>query len=198
VSTVAIIGGIGCGRSSVTQQLAAHGAAVVDADVIARDVVEPGSPALARLVSTFGEGILEANGALDRTALASLAFADPASTARMNEILHPAIGAELVRQVRDARARASVVVVAIPLYRAEHRDLLGIDRVVCVECPRDVALDRLVSQRGLTREDAELRMAAQAPRDDRLALADEILDNGGDLVELRAAVDGLWDRLVAP
>jgi dephospho-CoA kinase len=198
VSTVAIIGGIGCGKSSVTQQLAAHGAAVVDADVIARDVVEPGSPALARLVSTFGEGILEANGALDRTALASLAFADPASTARMNEILHPAIGAELVRQVRDARARASVVVVAIPLYRAEHRDLLGIDRVVCVECPRDVALDRLVSQRGLTREDAELRMAAQAPRDERLALADEILDNGGDLVELRAAVDGLWDRLVAP
>ncbi|HEV3213052.1 MAG TPA: dephospho-CoA kinase [Acidimicrobiales bacterium] len=197
MSTVAIIGGIGCGKSSVTQRLATHGAAVVDADVIAREVVEPGSPVLARLVAAFGATVLATDGTLDRTALATLAFADPASTARMNEILHPAIGAELVRQVGEARARAQVVVVAIPLFRPEHRDLLRIDRVVCVECPRDVALERLVAQRGLAREDAELRMAAQVPRDDRVALADEVLDNAGDLEQLSKAVDELWDRLVA-
>jgi dephospho-CoA kinase len=197
VSTVAIIGGIGCGKSSVTDLLAAHGGSVVDADVIAREVVGPASPALAKLVAAFGEEIVDADGRLDRAALAALAFADPASTARMNEILHPAIGVELVRQVDTARAQAAVVVVAIPLYRAEHRELLGIDRVVCVECPREVALDRLVSLRGLTREDAELRMAAQVQRDERRALADEVLDNEGSLANLASKVDALWDRLVA-
>ncbi|HEV3329099.1 MAG TPA: dephospho-CoA kinase, partial [Acidimicrobiales bacterium] len=90
-----------------------------------------------------------------------------------------------------------VVVVAIPLYRDEHRELLGIDRVVCVECPRDLALERLVSQRGLTPEDAELRMAAQATRDERRALADEVIDNAGGLDDLDRAVSALWDRLAA-
>jgi dephospho-CoA kinase len=194
---VAVIGGIGCGKSSVTELLAKRGAAVVDADVIAREVVEPGGRALERLVAAFGDGILEHDDTLNRTALAALAFADPASTARMNEILHPAIGVELVRQVRDARTRAKVVVVAIPLYRDEHRELLGIDRVVCVECPRDVALERLVSQRGLTPEDAELRMAAQATRDERRALADEVIDNAGGLDDLDREVSSLWDRLAA-
>ncbi|HEV3328287.1 MAG TPA: dephospho-CoA kinase, partial [Acidimicrobiales bacterium] len=101
-----MIGGIGCGKSSVTELLAKRGAAVVDADVIAREVVEPGGRALERLVAAFGDGILERDGTLNRTALAALAFADPASTELMNEILHPAIGVELVRQVRDARTRA--------------------------------------------------------------------------------------------
>jgi dephospho-CoA kinase len=195
---VAVIGGIGCGKSSVTELLAARGAEVVDADVIAREVVEPGCPALERLVAAFGDTILDDGGALNRTALAALAFADPASTARMNEILHPAIGVELVRQVQVARTRAEVVVVAIPLYRDEHRQLLGIDRVVCVECSREVALERLVSKRGLTAEDVALRMAAQATRDERRALADEVIDNSGGLDDLERAVDELWDRLVAP
>jgi dephospho-CoA kinase len=190
---MAVIGGIGCGKSSVTELLAEHGAAVVDADVIARAVVEPDSPALKRLVAAFGDGILDAHGALDRAVLAALAFADPASTTTMNEILHPAIGVELVRQVHEARERADVVVVAIPLYREEHRELLGIDRVVCVECPKDVALERLVAHRGLTREDAELRMAAQATREERLALADEVIDNAGTLEDLARAVDALWE-----
>jgi dephospho-CoA kinase len=197
VPTIAVIGGIGCGKSSLTALLAARGAAVVDADVIAREVVAPGSPALERLVTTFGDDILAPDGALDRAALAALAFAEPAATARMNEILHPAIGAELVRQVRAAAQRADVVVVAIPLYRPEHRELLGIDRVICVECPREVALERLITQRGLSREDAELRMAAQSERDERRALADEVIDNGGDLDDLARATDALWDELVA-
>jgi len=197
VPTIAVIGGIGCGKSSLTALLAARGAAVVDADVIARDVVAPGSAALDRLVTAFGDAILAPDGALDRAALAALAFAEPAATARMNEILHPAIGAELVRQVRAATQRAGVVVVAIPLYRAEHRELLGIDRVICVECPREVALERLITQRGLSKEDAELRMAAQAERDERRALADEVIDNAGDLDDLARATDALWDELVA-
>ncbi|HUD69497.1 MAG TPA: dephospho-CoA kinase [Acidimicrobiales bacterium] len=195
MSTVAVIGGIGCGKSTVTHLLADKGAIVVDADVIAREVVEPGSPALDALVTEFGSGILADDGALDRTALAKVAFAEPAATATMNEILHPAIGVELLQQVHDARERAGVVVVAIPLFRDEHRELLGIDVVVCVDCPPEVALERLVAGRGLTEADARARMAAQLPRAERCADADEVLDNSKDPASLNELVDALWDRV---
>jgi len=195
VSTVAVIGGIGCGKSTVTDLLADKGAVVVDADVIAREVVEPGTPALDRLVAEFGSDILAGDGTLDRAALARVAFAEPAATATMNEILHPAIGVELVQQVRDARDRARVVVVAIPLFRAEHRALLGIDVVVCVDCPPEVALARLVASRGLTEADARARMAAQLSRAERCEDADEVLDNSKDHESLNELVETLWDRI---
>lgn len=195
--TVAIIGGIGCGKSTVTSLLAEHGASVVDADAVAREVVEPGSPVLARLATAFGDDVLTKDGHLDRAALAAMAFANPAATARMNELLHPAIGEELVRQVRAAQSTAKVVVVAIPLFRTEHRALLGLDSVVCIDCDPEDALERLVAHRGFTREDAQLRMVAQGTREERLAVADEVLSNGGTPEELAAAVDQLWNRLVA-
>lgn len=197
MTTVAIIGGIGCGKSTVTTLLGEHGARVVDADAVAREVVEPGSPVLARLAAVFGDEVLTPAGTLDRAALAAVAFANPAATAQMNELLHPAIAEELVRQVRAAQASAKVVVVAIPLFRAEHRQLLGIDSVVCVDCDPDEALERLVAHRGFTTEDAQLRMAAQGTREERLAAADEVLANTGTHAELAAAVDELWSRLVA-
>lgn len=178
--------------------LASHGAAIVDADVIAREVVERGAPALERLVTEFGAEILDDDGTLDRAALAAVAFAHPSATARMNEILHPAIGVALLEQVNEARLRAPVVVVAIPLFRPEHRTLLGIDTVLCVDCPSDVALERLIAARGLTEEDASLRMAAQPSREERRALADAVLDNEGSIDELAAAVDAIWARLSAP
>jgi dephospho-CoA kinase len=197
VSTIAVIGGIGCGKSAVTDLLASRGAEVVDADVIARQVVEPGSPTLQRLVNAFGSEILAEDGSLDRAALAAKAFADPAATTRMNEIIHPAIGVELDRQVRLARGRSPVVVVAIPLFRPEHRGQLGIDEVVCVDCAPELAVERLVAHRGFTREDAVLRIAAQAPRDERLELADVVVDNTGSVEDLEHAVDGLWQRMGA-
>ncbi len=195
MSTVAVIGGIGCGKSTVTDLLADKGAVVVDADQIAREVVEPGTPALDRLVAEFGSDILAGDGTLDRAALAKVAFAEPAATATMNGILHPAIGVELLHQVRDARDRARVVVVAIPLFRAEHRALLGIDVVVCVDCPPEVALARLVASRGLTEADARARMAAQLSRAERCEDADEVLDNSKDHESLNELVETLWDRI---
>ena len=195
--TLAVIGGIGCGKSTVTELLHDKGAAVVDADVIAREVVEPGSPVLDQLVDAFGVEILADDGRLDRAALARLAFAGPSATATMNEILHPAIGVQLLEQVGTARDRADVVVVAIPLFRPAHRELLGIDVVVCVDCPPDVALTRLVEDRGLSHDDARARMAAQLPRAERCADADEVLDNSKDPETLRQLVDALWDRVAA-
>jgi len=192
---VAVIGGIGSGKSAVTDLLAAHGATVVDADIIAREVVAPGSPTLARLVAAFGAEIVSDDGELDRAALAARAFADPGSTTTMNEIIHPAIGVELLRQVQAAREHTSVVVVAIPLFRDEHRAQLGIGEVICVDCPPELAVERLMAHRGFTRQDAELRIAAQLSREERLALADTVIDNAGSVDALREAVDELWDRL---
>ncbi|HEY8081696.1 MAG TPA: dephospho-CoA kinase [Acidimicrobiales bacterium] len=195
--TIAVIGGIGSGKSAVTALLAARGAAVVDADVIAREVVEPGSPTLQRLVQAFGDEIRTADGSLDRGALAAKAFADPASTTLMNEIIHPAIGLELVRQVDQAKGHSKVVVVAIPLFRPEHRAQLGIDEVWSVDVPAELAVERLVAHRGFTKVDAVLRMATQGSRDDRNALADEVIDNSGTYEELAAKVEALWRRLEA-
>jgi len=189
------MGGIGCGKTAVTDLLAAHGATVIDADVIAREVVEPGAPALDALVEEFGPSILAPDGTLDRAALAAAGFADATTTARMNAIIHPAIGAELLRQVEAARQRADVVVVAIPLFRAEHRTALGVDKVVCVDCPPELAVRRLVEHRGFSVQDAQARIAVQSAREDRLALADEVIENTAGIDELKAAVDALWTHL---
>jgi dephospho-CoA kinase len=197
VVTAAVIGGIGSGKSTVTDLLAKRGAAVVDADVIAREVVAPGSETLEQLVEAFGDEVRSSDGSLDRGALAAVAFAHPAATTRMNAILHPAIGVQLVRQVAAARATHQVVVVAIPLFRPEHRAQLGIDVVVDVDVAPEVALERLVGLRGLTREDATLRMAAQATREERLALSDEVLENSGTLEDLDDRVEELWRLLTA-
>jgi len=189
------MGGIGCGKTAVTDRLARRGAAVVDADVIAREVVEPGSPALEELVSAFGSQILSPDGALDRAAMADRAFGDESATATMNAILHPAIGVELASQIATARARHEVVVVAIPLFRAEHRDALGADVVVCVDCDPELAVERLIEHRGFSEHDARRRISAQRPREERRAMADVVIDNTGDLAALDVAVDALWDEL---
>lgn len=191
---VALTGGIGSGKSTVAQMLAAHGAVLVDADAIARLVVEPGLPAFAALVERFGPGIVAADGTLDRPALAAVAFADDDSRKALGEITWPAIGEETERQIASAGDDA-IVVCDIPLLvESKAAGARPYAAVIVVEAPREVRLDRLVL-RGLTRDDAEARMAAQATDEQRREVATHLVDNGGDLVALRKQVDEVWADL---
>jgi len=189
---VGLTGGIGSGKSTVAALLAARGAIVVDADAIARQVVEPGTPALGKLVERFGPEILAPDGSLDRQALADRAFADEASRKDLEAITHPAIGEEFVRQVAAAPEHA-VVVHDVPLL-VESRRGFEYGAVIVVEASAAVRLARLEA-RGVRLEDAERRMAAQASDEDRRKVATWVVDNSGDLAHLEAQVDRIWAEL---
>lgn len=187
-----LTGGIGSGKSTVAAMLAGHGAVIVDADQIARDIVEPGAPALAELVTEFGPRILRVDGTLDRGELAALAFSDPRATERLNAIMHPHIAAESRRRVLAAGA-APVVVYDMPLLvETGQRDL--VDLVVVVDVPEEVQLARAVGLRGMDEADVRRRISVQASREERLAAADVVIDNAGDLATTRAQADALWRR----
>lgn len=192
---VGLTGGIGSGKSSVADLLVARGAELIDADRIAREVVEPGGPAYAPLIERFGAGILAPDGTIDRPALASVAFADAEALAALNAITHPAIGAVMAERRAALEAGDAVVVLDVPLLTPAHRDLLELDVVLVVDCDPDTALQRLVAQRGMAAEDARARMAAQASREERLAGADLVVDNGGSREQLAAEVDRVWNAL---
>jgi dephospho-CoA kinase len=198
VLAVGLTGGIGSGKSTVADLLVEHGAVLIDADRIAREVVAPGGPALAPLVERFGPGVLTPEGTLDRAALAALVFPDPEALAALNAITHPLIGAEMTARRTAAEGTDDIVVLDIPLLKAEHRDLLTLAFVIVVDTPVDTALTRLVEQRGFTRADAEARMAAQPSREERRAGADFVIDNASDLEHLRAEVDRVWRALTEP
>lgn len=189
---VGLTGGIGSGKSTVARAFLDRGAALVDADHIARGVVEPGSPVLEALVERFGPEILDAAGRLIRPALAERTFGDPEAVAALNAITHPAIGLELLTQTTQAAARGGVVVVDIPLLRPEHRALLQLEAVLVVDCPTEVAIARLVEHRQMQEADARARIASQVSREARLEGADHVVDNGGDLASLEAEVDRAW------
>ena len=191
---VALTGGIGSGKSTVAERLARRGAVLVDADAIAREVVEPGTPALAALAERFGDGILAGDGTLDRGALARVAFADDESRAALEGITHPAINDEFTRRLRDAPADAIVICDVPLLVESTQARSRGYELVIVVEAPRDVRLQRLEA-RGVPRDDAERRMAAQASDEDRRKLATYVIDNGGDLAALEAQVDAVWRDL---
>jgi dephospho-CoA kinase len=193
VQMIGLTGGIGSGKSTVASLLAARGAVVVDADAIAREVVEPGSPVLARLAERFGPDIVGPEGRLDRARLAERAFADEESRRDLDAITHPAIGEEFLRRVAAAPAGA-VVVHDVPLL-AEAKNPARYRGIIVVEAPRELRLARL-SARGIPAADAERRMAQQATDEERRALATWVLDNSGDLDSLRAQVDALWPELV--
>lgn len=191
---VGLTGGIGAGKSTVAELLTERGGIIIDGDVIARRVVEPGQPALAAIVERFGPDVLGPDGRLDRPSLAAKAFASEEDRLALEAITHPAIGAEFVREMTEAPP-GSIVVNDVPLLvesqkAAERR----YEVVIVVEAPREVRLDRLES-RGLTRADAEARMAAQATDEERRAVATHLLRNGGTREELEAQVDVLWADL---
>ncbi len=194
---VGLTGGIGSGKSAVADLLVERGAVLIDADQVARGVVAPGGPAYQPLIDRFGPGIVAPDGTIDRPALAAVAFVDDESRLALNAITHPAIGKAMI-EARDALAETDeIVILAIPLLTPAHRETVRLHKVVVVDCPTDIALERLVSQRGFDRADAEARIRAQISREERIEEADYVLDNSGDRAALVAEVARLWDWLVA-
>ena len=190
--TVGLTGGIGAGKSAVADLLVERGAVLIDADQVAREVVVPGGPAYQPLVERFGQGIVSPDGTIDRQALADVAFADAEALAALNAITHPVIGAEMTARREAFAGTDAVVVLAIPLLNEGHRESAGLDIIVVVDSPIEVALERLVKQRGMPRTDAEARIAAQVTREERRRHADYVLDNSGSREQLEAEVDRLW------
>lgn len=199
---IALSGGIGTGKSTVARLLAEAGAVVIDADAIVHELQAPGSPLLAEMTAAFGPEILDANGALDRARLADRVFRDPAERQRLNAIVHPRVGAEMARRSQEARsAGAPLIVLDIPLYfesRPRDRDAArgGNDATVLVYAPRAVQIERTVARDRCTRAEAERRIAAQLPIDDKRALADYVIDNGGGLADTERQVRDLVAKLV--
>ena len=192
---IGLTGGIGSGKSTVASLLAERGARVVDADRLAREVVEPGTPGLAAVVAEFGDGVLTAEGALDRAALAALVFADPAARARLDGVVHPLVRARAAELVAEAPAGA-VVVQDVPLL-VETGQAGLFDLVLVVEAELETRVARLVD-RGLSESDARARIASQATDEQRRAVADVVLTNDGDRDALAAAVADFWAERVRP
>jgi dephospho-CoA kinase len=190
---VGLTGGIGAGKSEVSRRLAAQGAVIIDADQIAREVVEPGTAGLAEVIDAFGPGVLGPDGGLDRARLGDVVFADPAKLARLNAIVHPRVGARM-RELEEQAGPGAIVVHDVPLI-AENGLADAYDLVVVVDVPPRIQQDRLVRLRGLTRDQARARMAAQAKRGQRLAIAGIVVDNSGSLAELDRQVGELWTEL---
>ncbi|MFM7598630.1 MAG: dephospho-CoA kinase [Actinomycetota bacterium] len=193
---MALTGGIGSGKSTVAMLLARHGAVVVDADAIAREIVEPGQPALEEIARAFGAGVLASDGRLDRPALAALVFSDEGARARLNAITHPRIATRSAELISAAPAGA-IVVYDMPLLVEQGVEALqGWDAIVVVDASDEARLARLIS-RGMIPEDARARMDAQASREQRLKVADHVVDNEGDLPALLEQVDSLWRALTS-
>ncbi|MCX5081039.1 dephospho-CoA kinase [Streptomyces sp. NBC_00401] len=190
---VGLTGGIGAGKSEVSRLLVEHGAVLIDADRIAREVVEPGTPGLAAVVEAFGSDVLAPDGSLDRPALGAIVFADADRLAVLNSIVHPLVGARSA-ELEAAATGDSVVVHDVPLL-AENGLAPLYDLVVVVDASPETQLDRLVRLRGMSEEDARARMAAQATRDKRLEVADIVIDNDVPLDELHRRVDSVWADL---
>ncbi|WP_028650682.1 dephospho-CoA kinase [Nocardioides halotolerans] len=192
---VGLTGGIASGKSTVAELLVGLGAVLIDGDALAREVVARGTPGLAQVVEEFGEDLLTPEGDLDRSALGRIVFADEAARRRLEAITHPLIF-ERYAELEAAAPPDAVVVHDIPLLaEAGAERAATFDAVIVVDVPEELQVERMVRDRGWTREDAEARIAAQASREDRLAIATHVIDNSGTLDELRARVDAVFADL---
>ena len=191
---VGLTGGIGSGKSEVSRRLAARGASIIDADLAARDVVQPGTPGLGEIATVFGPRVLRPDGSLDREQLGQLVFADPGLRAKLNAIVHPLVHErmrQLEQQAIAAAGPAAIIVHDVPLL-AENGLGRGFDTVLVVDAPDDQRVQRLTATRGMTAAHAQDRMAAQASRQQRLAIADIVIDNSGTLDDLDRRVEEVW------
>jgi len=193
VLRIGLTGGIGSGKSEVSRLLASHGAVVIDADLLAREVVEPGTPGLAEVVEAFGAGVLADDGSLDRPALGARVFGDDAARRRLEAIIHPRVRARAA-EIEAAADPDAIVVHDIPLL-VETGQGDAFDGVIVVDAPVEVQVERLVGERGLSANEAQGRIAAQASRQQRAGAADWIVDNTGSLTDLKLAVAQVWKEL---
>ena len=197
---VALTGGIGSGKSTLATGLGAKGAPVIDADKVARQVVEPGGPAYQPVVDRFGEGVRAADGSLDRPALAAIVFNDAGALADLNAITHPVIGTEILQRIAALEGHDGPAVLDVPLLDPTTIGLYRPKALVVVDTPEDVAVERLVAHRGFTEADARARVAAQSSRAERRALVELVehglvVDNGGDRAAMDQTCDQVWDWL---
>lgn len=190
-----LTGGIGSGKSTVSELLAKRGAIIIDADAIVREVQLPGSPVLSELAAKFGPEVLTADGALDRQAVANLVFSDPEALKILNQIVHPAVGKEMNRRMIEQRTTDHVVVLDIPLLTENPRE--GLQGRIVVDVPEEQQVERLVRFRGFEESDARARMARQATRAERLAQADFVVDNSGVPSDLEPQIEKLWQWLLS-
>ena len=189
--TVALTGGIASGKSETAQRFAALGASVVDADVVARDIVQPGMPALEEIASAFGPQMLDSTGALERGEMRTLIFGDAEARRRLEAILHPRVRTEML--VRTDAATGPYVLLVVPLL-IETGGYDWVDRVLVVDAPRGLQLKRAIARDGMSPALAEAMIDAQASREQRLAAADDVIDNGGTPAELQAQVAALHGK----
>ena len=192
---VGLTGGIASGKSAVAKRLSEHGAVVVDADAVAREVVEPGTEGLARIAEEFGPSVIGADGSLDRAALGAIVFSDPERRAILNAITHPAVW-KRSHQLFDAAPADAVVVYDVPLL-AEGTRVDEFDLVVVVDADAETRIGRMVELRGMSREEATRRIGSQASDAERLAIADVVIDSNGTLDETLRQADVLWEDLAA-
>jgi dephospho-CoA kinase len=187
---VGLTGGIGSGKTTVGALLVARGAVLVDADALVRELQQPGTEVFAAMVARFGDRILAADGTLDRQVVADIVFNDPEELKALNAIVHPAVGVEIFRRIEEQTTTDNVVVLDIPLLVEGGRYKVG--GVLVVDTPVEVAVRRLVEQRGMDEADARARIANQVSREERVAKADLVVDNGGSEADLDEQIDRVW------
>lgn len=189
---ISLTGGIGSGKSTVARGLADRGAELLDADAIVREMQQPGRPVFEEMVQRWGGAIVAPSGELDRAAVAGIVFGDTEELQALEAMTHPAVRAEMTSRIGELAKTDRVVVQDVPLLEKVMGDRRSSSSIVVVDCPIDVAIDRLIEFRGFDRADAEARVSAQISRTERLALADFVVDNGGDLTDLDAEIERCW------
>jgi dephospho-CoA kinase len=190
---VALTGGIGSGKSTIARRLAEHGALIIDADQVAREVVEPGTPALAQIASLFGQQVLSSEGSLNRGALGEIVFSDPTKRLQLNAIVHPAVQ-QRTQELFSQAPQDAVVVYDVPLL-VETQNEYSFEEIIVATAPENVRIERLMEHRGMLESEAASRIESQAPEEDRLKIASHVIDTSGDISHTYSQVDALWTQL---